>query len=170
MYTVVQRLDYGARVALPFLTTLFCLFLGVIPLPIPYIGTVAPPLVLIAIYYWAGHRPDVFRPSMAFMLGFLNDIVNFLPIGLSAILFLCVYQIVLTQRRLFTKQPFLILWMGFVIVAVVTQLACWILVCLLNGHYIPILPILIQTLMVCAIFPIPCWLFIQMQRTILSQS
>lgn len=164
-----QRLDLGARSALPFTTTLLCLFLGVIPWPLPFIGAVTPPLILIALYYWTVHRPDLFRPSMVFALGLLNDIINYMPIGISAILYLCVYQIILTQRRYFTRQSFFTLWMGFVIIVFITQILGWTMTSFYLSHWTPLFPIFMQTLLLCILFPLPCWAFISIQRTMLAQ-
>ena len=164
-----QRLDSGARSALPFVTTLLCVFLGTIVWPLPYLGSVAPPLVIVTLYYWSLHRPDLLTPSGAFIIGLLTDIVNFLPLGLSAFLFVGINQLVFTQRRYVTGQPFLTLWAGFALTAFLTALAEWILLAVLRQGLTPVLPAMIQTLLVIAIFPIPCWLLIRLQRTALSQ-
>ncbi len=90
--TIWQRLDSGTRMALPFVTALLCTLLGVIAWPLPWFGAVAPPLALMAVYYWAIHRPDLFRPGMAFVIGLLHDTINGLPLGLSALLFVAAYD------------------------------------------------------------------------------
>src|ERR1700677_1114140 len=96
---LLQRLDSGARLALPFAVTLLFVLLGVVAWPLPYLGEVAPPLALIAVYYWAIHRPDLFRPYMAFLVGLLNDALHYLPLGLSALVFVGMHQLVFSQRR-----------------------------------------------------------------------
>src|SRR5271154_2136448 len=97
--SVLQRLDHAARTALPFVTTLLCVLLGAAAWPVPYLGAVAPPLALMAVYYWAIHRPDLLRPWMVFVIGFLNDAVHDMPLGLSALLFVAAHQVVFRQRR-----------------------------------------------------------------------
>ena len=164
-----QRLDNGARLTLPFATTVLCVFLGTIIWPLPYLGPVAPPLVLVALYYWSLHRPDLLRPGMVFVIGLLNDVINFLPLGLSALLFVAVNQLVFSQRRYVTGQPFLALWAGFALTAFLTATTEWILMGMVHFSITPILPVMIQTLLVIAIFPIPCWLLIRLQRAAFTQ-
>ncbi len=98
---------------MPCIITVVFTLLGVAACPRPYFGEVAPPLALIAVYYWAIHRPDLFRPSMAFLIGLLNDVLHFLPIGLSAMLFVGAHQLVFSQRRFFAGHSFFMMWWGF---------------------------------------------------------
>lgn len=166
---VWQRLDNGARLALPFVTVLLCTFLSVVAWPIPYVGTVAPPLGLIALYYWAIHRPDLFRPSMAFAVGLLNDVINSLPLGLSALLFVAAHQLVLQQRRFFTGHSFFMMWFGFMLMIVIVLSAEWLGLSVFQ-QYRPLFPVLMQMLLAIVLFPLPCWLLILLQRSALSQN
>lgn len=164
----VQRLDHGARLSLPFVTTLACTFLSVVAWPLPYLDAVAPPLGLIALYYWSVHRPDLFRPSMAFAIGLLNDIINFLPPGLSALLFVAAHQLIFRQRRFFTGHSFYMMWFGFILMIVVVMLAQWTGLSIIGGKAFPFFPVFMQVLLSCLIFPLPCWLLIRLQRNVLS--
>lgn len=168
--TLLQKLDNGSRAALPFMTTLLFTFFSVIALPLPYIGTVMPPLAVIAVYYWSLHRPDLFGPGLAFVIGLLFDIINFLPPGLSALLFVGIQQTIYRQRRFFAGHSFFMMWTGFVLTMTTVMLCEWILLCVIRWQAIPVLPALIQALLVILIFPVPCWLLIRLQRAVLSQS
>ena len=167
---VLQRLDNAARMSLPFMTTLLCVLLGAAAWPIPYLGAVAPPLALMAVYYWAIHRPDLFRPGMAFLIGLLNDTVHFLPFGLSALLFVATHQVVFHQRRFFTGHSFFMMWAGFALTAFVVTAMEWLLQGLIAWRMTPIVPILLQLLLAMVFFPLPCWLLIRLQRAALSQA
>jgi rod shape-determining protein MreD len=166
--TIWQRLDQGARVALPVTTALVCTLLGSIVWPLPYFGAVAPPLALMAIYYWAMHRPDLFRPGMAFAIGLLNDVINFMPVGLSALLFVVVHQMVFRNRRYFIGHSFLMMWSGFILAVIGTMFVQWLLLDLFRWQVFPILPVIMQALIAIALFPLPCWLFITLQRLTLN--
>ncbi len=165
---LLQRLDHGARLTLPFITTALCTLLGVIAWPLPHFGMVAPPLALMALYYWTIHRPDLFHPSMAFAIGLLNDVVNFLPLGLSAFLFVAAHQIILRRRRLFASHSFFMIWSGFILTVLGVMMSEWIFLCLIRWQSVPILPVLAQMTLAMVFFPIPCWLFIKMQRLALT--
>jgi len=166
--TVWQRLDQGARLALPFVTALIFTLISAITLPLPWFGEVAPPLALIAVYYWAIHRPDLFWPSMAFGIGFLNDVVHFLPLGLSALIFVAAHHLVLTQRRFFVGHAFFMLWWGFALTMLIVMLATWGLQSAIRWQLVPFLPVVVQALLAIIIFPLPAWLLIRLQRLTLS--
>lgn len=166
--TFWQRLDHGLRTALPFVTALVCVLLGVVSWPLPYFGSVAPPLALMALYYWTIHRPDLLRPGMAFIIGLLNDLVQGLPLGLSALLYVGFQQILLHQRRFFAGHAFFMMWSGFVLTALAGKALEWAMVCLLGWQLVPVLPVAMQILLAIAFFPIPCWLFIHMQKSALT--
>jgi len=55
--TIGQRFERGLRGAVPGVTTLVFVLLGVVPLHLPLIGPVSPLLALIPLFYWAVHRP-----------------------------------------------------------------------------------------------------------------
>ena len=167
---ILQKLDNGARAALPFVVTLLFAFLSVVALPLPYLGTVMPPLALISVYYWSLHRPDLFGPGLAFLIGLLFDIINYLPPGLSALLFVGVQQIVYRQRRFFAGHSFFMMWTGFTLTVLTVMLCEWFLLCIIRWQAMPFLPVFVQSLMVIIIFPIPCWILIRLQRAFLSLS
>lgn len=166
--TFLQKVDHGGRAMLPSVTAFVCTLLGTVVWPLPYLGSVVPPLALMAIYYWAMHRPDLFRPSMAFVIGLLNDVINQMPLGLSALLFVGVHQLVFQQRRYFVGHSFFMMWFGFFLTVFVVTLTEWGLLCIVKSHMIPVMPAIMQILLASALFPLPCWLFILIQRHALN--
>ena len=165
-----QRLDQGLRLAMPVAVTLVMTLLSVVVWPLPYLGAVMPPLAFIALYYWSAHRPDLFPSGIAFLVGLLNDILNDWPIGISALLFTVAHQVILRQRRFFAGHSFFMLWSGFALVAAVMMVLEWTLIGLVRWQVAPFLPVLIQTVLAIVLFPLPCWVFIRLQRTLLSVS
>ena len=166
--TIWQRLDHGGRLVLPVMTAIAAALLGSIVWPLPHLGSVAPPLALMTVYYWSLHRPDLFRPSMAFAIGLLNDVINFLPLGLSGLLFVAAHQIVFRQRRFFIGHSFFMMWFGFVLTVIVVLFLQWLMMSIIGWHLIPVLPVLMQTIFAIALFPLPCWLLIVLQRLTLN--
>jgi len=153
---------------MPSATTLVFALLSVVAWPLPYFGEVAPPLALIALYYWALHRPDLFRPGMAFLVGLLNDVLHFLPLGLSALLFVGAHQFVFSQRRFFAGHSFYMMWWGFMLMILIVMFAEWALLGLFRWQEIPFMPVFLQAVLAIIIFPLPCWLLIRLQRAALS--
>lgn len=164
-----QRLDSGARLALPFVTTLLCTLLSVVAWPIPWLGAITPPLGLVALYYWSIHRPGQLRPGMVFVIGFLNDVINFLPLGLSALLFVAARQMVLRQRRFFSGHSFFMMWFGFALMIVIVTAIEWTALSIIRWQIIPVWPVLMQGILAIVVFPLPCWLLIHLQRVALPQ-
>jgi rod shape-determining protein MreD len=163
-----QRLDQGLRFAMPSFVALVMTLLSVIIWPLPYLGPVMPPLAFIALYYWSTHRPDLFPSSVAFVLGILNDIINDLPMGISAFLFTIAHQIIWRQRRFFAGHSFFMLWSGFAVAATLLMICQWSLIGLVRWQVVPFFPVFIQTVLAIVIFPLPCWIMIRLQRAALS--
>jgi rod shape-determining protein MreD len=163
-----QRLDNWLRVSMPASTAFAMALLSVMAWPLPYLGAVMPPLAFVALYYWGTHRPDLFPVGAAFALGLVNDVIQGLPIGVSAFLFTIAHHIFSHQRRFFAGQSFSMLWYGFALSAIAMMIAQWILVSVIDWHAIPLFPILLQTLLAVVLFPLPCWILIRLQRACLS--
>ncbi|MDD3370699.1 MAG: rod shape-determining protein MreD, partial [Alphaproteobacteria bacterium] len=153
---------------LPIVTTIFMTMLGICVWPLPYLNIVMPSLAFIALFYWSAHRPDLFSSSFAFFIGLLTDLVGGGPVGVSALLFTAAHQIIWRQRGMFAGHSFFLLWGGFALAATFMMIAQWILIALYNWHFVPIFPALTQTLLSIALFPLPCWILIQFQRSITS--
>jgi rod shape-determining protein MreD len=107
---------------------------------------------------------------MAFAIGLLNDTVNFLPLGLTALLFTGAHQLVLSQRRFFAGHSFFMMWLGFILTAVTVMFGEWTLLCLMRWQWVPFVPVLMQFILAIALFPLPCQLFIRIQRAALTQN
>lgn len=168
-FSFLQKSGQLIRHALPFGITMVFIGASVLVLPVPYLGGIAPMLGLVALYYWAIYRPDLLRPFFVFLLGLLNDFLHLMPIGLSALLFLALYQLVLSQRRLFIGQAFPIVWTGFVLVTLIASLTQWVVMSLEGGQWLSVQPVFLQFLLTVFLFPLPVWLLILLQRAFLTQ-
>ncbi|HAX90817.1 MAG TPA: rod shape-determining protein MreD [Rhodospirillaceae bacterium] len=155
--------------ALPLATAVLFIFAGVLVLPLPYIGGIAPMFGLVAVYYWSIYRPDLFQPIFVFALGLLNDALHMMPLGLSAAIYLCLYQLIFTQRRIFVGQMFLVIWTGFALTALLTVAVQWVALSLYRDQMLSLQPVLLQYLLTVALFPLPAWVLMRLQRAFLSQ-
>jgi rod shape-determining protein MreD len=164
-----QRIDQGARRFLPLLSTMLLMLVSIIAWPLPYVGEIKPSLGLIAVYYWSIHRPDLFRPLGVFALGVLHDAIHFLPLGLTAFIYVAVHQLVLSQRRFFVGHAFFMLWLGFALIMLIVTVGHWLILSALHSQWMTFLPILVQGAITIAVFPLPVWALIYIQRTLLSQ-
>jgi rod shape-determining protein MreD len=164
-----HQLDSVARRLFPFALSVLMVVLSVVPLPIPGNGLVMPPLGLMAVYYWAIHRPDLVPAIAVFVLGLLEDILSGAPTGVNTVMFLLVYGIMRSQRKPFLGKPFVVMWFGFVVVAPCANLFDWIMSSAVAGKAIPPLAAVVQVLLAITLYPSVTWLFAAAQRAFLRQ-
>jgi rod shape-determining protein MreD len=167
--TLAQRLDLIARNILPALLGVLLVVLSTIPFYIPGYGPVAANLVLMAVFYWAVHRPDLLPPITVFLIGLLQDILVGMPPGMNALVLLIVRSIAVSQGRVFRGRSFIILWWGFGTVALASAFVVWALTAIYVVSAVDPSPGLFQAGMTTALFPFLAGLFTLMQQKLLSQ-
>lgn len=113
----LQRLDGWARASAPLVLTLAVVIAKLVPLRLPAFSVIAPDFVLMAVFYWTVHRPDLLRAWSAFVVGLLDDILTGTPLGVSSLILLLVHWTIITQHRMFRSLSFALLWLSFAIVA-----------------------------------------------------
>ena len=150
------------------LTALFVI-LSAIPFYIPGYGPVAANLVLMAVFYWAVHRPDLLPPISVFFLGLMQDFLVGMPPGMNAVVLLSVRTLAVSQSRVFRGRSFIILWWGFGIVAVASAFMIWVLSAMYVFALMDPLPGLFQAGLTTALFPFLAGLFAWLQMKLLSQ-
>jgi rod shape-determining protein MreD len=159
-----QKLDRSLRNAAPAITTLLMMLVSMVPLHLSGFGTIIPSISLMASFYWAVYRPDLFGPLAAFLLGLVADTISGSPLGLNSLLNLVTYASVLSQRQLFLAHSFIILWWGYALVAVLAGIVGWIVYSIGTGSWLSLEPALFQAIAGLAIFPLVAWLYGRLQR------
>ncbi len=168
-------LQQTLRQFLPWLSTALLLLLSWLPwvnlgwLPVTSAQLLTAPL-LAGVFYWSIHRPDKFGPVAAFTIGLLGDVMQGLPLGAQALVFLLLQQVWLRQRRFFTGGAFVQLWWAFALSALLVHLALWLIMGVQQGLWPSLLVIVWQSLVAAAIFPLLALLFIVLQRRFLQVS
>lgn len=100
-----------------FIALMFLLSLANIPLL--GAGIVRPAFLLIALYFWTITRPSLLPLPAVFAIGFLYDIASDSVPGLHTFAFMVITVLVRSQRRYLLAQPWPVLWVGFVIAALI---------------------------------------------------
>lgn len=167
--TPAARAGKLALLTLPFLVGIGCVLLSFVPLSAIFNADVAPAFGLMAVYYWAVQRPDVFPPYAVFTVGLLYDLLSAGPLGLWALVYVVIYGVVLTQRLLFVGRAFTLFWLGFLVVALVAGLFAWGLASLYFAQLMSPLPVLTQMAATVALFPLFAKLFELLQERLLAQ-
>jgi rod shape-determining protein MreD len=160
-------MDLLARQLTPSMLTLLLVIIGVVPLRILDFSTVMPLFPLMAVYHWAVFRPRLLPAYAVFLIGILQDILTGAPVGVNALVFLLVYGAVLSQKRFFTGKSFIILWLGFSLIAAAATALNWIAVSLLSVTVVEIRTAAFQYLLTIGFFPALAWVFMRWQRAFL---
>lgn len=160
-----QKLDRGLRNAAPAMTTLLLMLVSMVPLHLGF-GTIIPSISLMASFYWAVYRPDLFGPLSAFLLGLIADTLSGAPLGLNALINLITYGSVLSQRQLFLAHSFVILWWGYALVAGLAGGMNWLIASIGSASWMSFEPALFQVIAGLALFPLVAWLYGRLQRSL----
>lgn len=163
-----NKLDQAGRNLAPLSVTLMLVLTGMVPSYLPNYDRVAPSLALMAVYYWAIHRPDLLRPSAAFAVGLLQDLLSGAPLGMNALVFVLIHQGVVRQRRFFLANSFLLLWWGFALIVLGAMFIQWIAYSVLSLKLLAMDAALFQALLTLSLFPLFAWLFIRVHRAFLQ--
>ena len=163
---VWQHLDLAARKLTPFLLSVVLVILNLIPLQLPGYAAVSPHFALMAVYYYALHRPSLLPSGAVFLIGLLQDFLSGGPIGQNAAILILVYVVAVSQARFFYGKSFFVVWWGFMMVSLGVAAAEWLIACLLSGSLLAPEPALFECAMNIAAYPILGWLFVQVHRTL----
>ena len=165
-----SQLDFVARSLLPMAIILLLIVASGLPTHTPSFGTVSPVLSLMAVYYWSIFRPDLMPPFAVFSAGFFQDILFSTPLGAFAFIFLLVRVIVVAQRRFFIGNSFVVMWWGFMLVAVGSLALAWGITSLLNMTLISASGVIFQAFLTLSLFPCFAWFFFRVQQAFLQQA
>ena len=161
-----QNLDIAARKFTPFLLTLVLVIVNLIPLHLPGYAVISPDLALMAVYYWALHRPSLLPAVAVFVIGLLQDFLSGGPIGLSAGTLILVFAIAVSQARFFYGKSFLVVWWGFMMVSLGVAIVEWSAASIFYSTLIAPDPAIFECAMNIAAYPILGWLFVQVHRAL----
>lgn len=169
-FVLLQR-DVGLiNRLMPTATTAICVIASVIPAHLPAFTTVTPAFALMAIYHWTLYRPDLLPFVAVFAAGLLLDMLTGAPLGISSLVLLIVYGLVLSQREHLLMRPFTVVWVGFLAVAAAAAALQWVVVSLFYGMLLDIRAFLFQGVVTVAVYPVVSYLLVRVQRTLLMRA
>jgi rod shape-determining protein MreD len=150
-----ERVEAGARKALPYGLLAALFFLSTIS--VPYITTdLKAPFFLMGLYYWSIYRPTLIPPWMAFAAGIICDFITGMPLGLNACIFVLAQWLVSDQRRFLMGQSFIMLWFGFLLLSLLTGLMQWMILGLVGAAWPSLTPLWFSIGLGFALFPVVC--------------
>ena len=152
--SLINRMDWAWRLAFAQGATIFFLFFSLINWPLPQAGDVSPFFLLMAVYYWAIFRPTLLPPAAVFALGLSFDFLTNVPLGFNTIVLLLMQWIVKDQRLYLMGQPYMMIWLGFVVTCVLASLIQLGLYWLFHGVFPSLVSVGINTGLNILLFPL----------------
>lgn len=101
------------RACVPFFVIALFVLLDLVYLGRFFGGGMRPQFFIAALFYWITFRPHFMPHIVIFSIGILQDIFHGFPMGLHALTYLVIGQIILSQRRFLTAQTFPVFWAMF---------------------------------------------------------
>ena len=167
--SLLSRFDLAWRSVIPFAMTVVLILLGAMPISMPIDLPITPAFGLMAVFYWSVYRPDLLPAVAVFALGLLQDLIAGAPLGITAVIWLGTFAMVLNQRKIFIGKPFAVSWWGFSMVAIAAFIARWLIHSALLGHVLDAHRMLTELAATILLFPLSVWLFVLTHRRILSK-
>ena len=159
----------NAAAAIPTVLTGFLTLVALLPLHSSVLQLIAPSLPLVALYYWAVHRPDLMPRLAVFLIGLAIDIFHATPIGATALSYVVVYEVVVRNRRHVAGKPFWALWAGMAGAASAAYAVQWALTSAFKGIPVPHQAVVSQVGISVALFPWLIWPLLTVQRRLLHR-
>lgn len=150
-------LNWALRLLLAQAAILLFMLLNIVSFSLPHAGDFKPFFLLMAVYYWAIYRPTVMPVFYTFILALIMDLLADLPMGLNALVIISLQMLIQRSRIFLMGQPYMMVWLGFAIVALCYALALWFFATLFSMQFsppMPLVPSLVATLFSVLLFPL----------------
>lgn len=139
---------------LTLLAVLLLFILSLFPFQLSDFGDVRPAFMLMALYYWTILRPHAFPMGVVFAVGLVLDLLLDWPIGMSAFALVLAQWMTRGQRKFLVHQPFLVIWVGFCLLALLIGILQWSLFSLFAWEWMPVKEPLLSAAFSAVLFPL----------------
>jgi rod shape-determining protein MreD len=158
---VLAQLDAGVRAGFPVAVAAILIVLSAVPVGIP--GLVAG-AALPCVFFWTVFRPAAMPPPAVFLLGLLQDLLGFAPIGSGVLTLLLAQGLAMRWRGWLARRSFLVVWLVFCGFAAGAATLGWMLSALLFWQLPPPVPGLLQFAVSAGLYPALAWGFSRAHR------
>ena len=153
---------------LPFLSWVLLVLLSYIPLDFMFLNSIRPAIGIICVYFWLQHRPDLFNLGSVFCLGLVDDVISSSPFGSNVFEMLLMYVLVNNTSRFLNAKPFVVLWYGFGVLALMTMLSRWLLVSVYYSQFLPLSMLFFSYMVTIAVYPLISLLLAFVQNNLIQ--
>lgn len=162
-----EQLRRGVQGITPASVALFLILLSAVPSEIPDLARITPLFALTAIYYWSVYRPTMMPVVLVFLLGLLQDLLSGGVIGLTALVFVVVRQLSVSQRRILASNPFIVSWSGFGLITIGAELFRWAVGCIFFEKILSLGPVGASAALTIALYPPFAWAFGRVEQRVI---
>ena len=136
---------------------------------VPNLGRVMPLLSLIAIFHWGLYRAELLPNYAVFFIGFFQDVLSGVPMGVHTLVYILAYNLILAQQRFFARKSFYVIWLGFAVVSAGVMFLIWGMLSIMKGVVIDFIPVISQYGIGVGMYPIISYAFSRWQQVPLQQ-
>ncbi|MDT8265645.1 rod shape-determining protein MreD, partial [Roseomonas sp. DSM 102946] len=115
--------------------------------------TLGPGLVLGGVFFWTVFRPSAMPALAVFGLGFLQDLLNFAPLGQGILTLLLVHGTAFRLRRFVARRSFATVWLIFCAFALAVAGLSYLLQTVLSWQLSPPMAALVQAGLAAGAYP-----------------
>jgi rod shape-determining protein MreD len=166
--SALQRLDASVRQSTPVVVTLLLTVLSVVPVHLPAASTLAPDIVLIAVFYWTVHRPDLMRLWTVFVIGLLSDVLSGTALGVHPLVLVLVHAAIISQHKVFRGASFGMVWWAFSLIAPAAHVVAALVAFATAGALPDLSLFLLRLVLTIGFYPALAWLLGRAQRALLA--
>ncbi len=150
----LARASFVLRASVPALVAVMVVIFTSLPFAVPGISAGGVAFAACTVFYWALFRPEAMPPGAAFAIGLVQDLIGGGPIGAMALTLLALSMIVEAQRRAFAGKSLMLIWFGFILIALPVSLLFWLVLCLYQVALLDPRPVLAGYVLAVAMYPL----------------
>lgn len=166
--SALQRLDASVRQSAPVAVTLLLTVLSVVPVHLPAASILSPDIVLIAVFYWTVHRPDLMRSWTVFVIGLLGDMLSGTALGVHPLILVIVHSVIISQHKVFRGASFGMVWCAFALIAPAAHVLAALVAFVTTGALPDLSLFLLRLVLTIGFYPALAWLLGRAQRALLA--
>ncbi len=148
-----EYIDVLLRLCVVYLSLFLFFLLDIISVSMPLSINIDVPIILMMVYYWSIYRPTLIPPLLVFGIGICLDLLSGWPLGINAFIFLVLQRSVISQRVFLMGQPFVVVWLGFMLAAPLSLFLQWALFGLIRLQWVSFDPVIISIFIGIVLFP-----------------
>lgn len=154
MQTLLDHIPVLSRMAVVYLLMFVLFLLNTTSISTSMSTTIDVPFIMMMLYYWSIYRPTLIPPFIVFCIGICFDLLSGWPVGLSPFIFLLLRHVISSQRLFLTGQPFMVVWIGFMMAVVAALSLQWLLFGLTQLQWSGLDPVVLTSFVGILLFPI----------------